>query len=210
MIYYIFGGNTESFVIKSKNAVMKTDDLRDAITRFHLLCDEGRYNYMYLICDFELTPNKFLRSNIRSIEESDDTLPYLHILEYDKARDTGNKKDRIRKDTIDLKMSGFCQEFNDNLVAMDKLIDCINDSVYATLELSYRFTYEDSDKEYIRRKSIGSTADLITISHHSKGFKITPITWKSNKSPSTPIPNFYIKGDIEHKIITDTDSVLLT
>ena len=121
MTYYIFAGNSSNIRQWKKQAMFKTNNIKDALKTFDRLTKDitfvGNYNCAYLICSIGMPIVSKRNNNVLMVSIKDKMIPFIILQEYifkDKpiVRDIDN--------SISIITNGFREEFSNNKYAVER------------------------------------------------------------------------------------------
>lgn len=142
MKYYIFGTNKEREKISASKALFKSEYLYSAWDNFLKHKEENRFEYLYLIVDFESTPDKLLTCKTFDNDYSE-VVPYLILANHCKNYET---KDVKRIDLISIYTKGFKRQFSDNITALS----CFENYLYSGKAAEMRIEYKKGNGRFDR------------------------------------------------------------
>lgn len=167
MKYYVFGTNSECVKIGASKALFKSESIDSAYDNFIKYKEENRFEYIYLLVDFESVPEKLFTCKTFNNDYSE-VVPYLILAIYDKKSIELNCK---RSDSISIYTKGFKRQFNDNVVAMM----CFENYLYKHEHAELRIEYIKGQGKFDR---FLSSTTFSGKKYPTKRFELTVPNWE--------------------------------
>lgn len=165
MKYYVFGTDKEKDKISASKALFKSNYLDSAYDNFIKYKEENRFEYLYLIVDFESTPDKILSCKTFDNDYSE-LVPYIILANYCKKYEGRESK---RSDVISIYTKGFKRQFSDNIMALS----CFESYLYAGKAAEMRIEYQKGNGRFDR--FLSSTE--LKRKHSTKKFELFVPNW---------------------------------
>ena len=157
MKFCIFGTNKKDKIFVRK-ALFESNCLDDAVNEFEKYIKEIKFEKLFLIMDTECQK----RSLVTTIEgKGDDYIPFYIIGQWKIGQD---RNDWVRKDRTQIIKNGFTREFANNLKAISRFIEELENYESAELRIVYSKILEHEDEVYIRffNKRVAFTEELLS------------------------------------------------
>lgn len=165
MKYYVFGTDKERDKISASKALFKSDYLDSAYDNYIKYKEENRFEYLYLIVDFESVPDKLLKTKTFDNDYSE-VVPYIILANHCKKYEA---KDTKRFDLISIYTKGFKRQFSDNITALS----CFENYLYSGKAAEMRIEYEKGNGRFDRFLS----STKIKRKYSSKKFELFEPKW---------------------------------
>ena len=189
MKFCIFGSNNDKII--TRKALFESNCLDDAVGEFKKYIDEIKFDILFLIMDTECQKRSF----ITTFEgKGDDYIPFYIIGQWKIGQDRNNW---IRKDRTQIIKNGFTREFENNLKAISRFIEELENSESAELRIIYSKLLEREYDNYIQffNKRIAFTEELNMKKHYkTKIYCLESPEWMFVPLEKTKFNMFKIEG----------------